>query len=146
MMDRELPAAVSAIGWLSTAAVVLLVLGSAGWAVFRRRRILATAETWGCGYALPSARMQYTASSFAAPLLTSWGALAGVQRETTPGAFHGHPRELVLEGAILPAWEGLRATLARLRTIQHGRLWVYLLYLIAVLLVLLAYLARSAAP
>jgi hydrogenase-4 component B len=146
IMDRELPAAVSAIGWLSTAVVVLLVLGSAGWAVFRRRRILVTAETWGCGYALPSARMQYTASSFAAPLLTSWGALAGVHRETTPGAFRGHPRELVLEGAILPAWEGLRATLARLRTIQHGRLWLYLLYLIAVLLVLLAYLARSAAP
>jgi hydrogenase-4 component B len=146
VMEGALLAAVSAIGWLSSAVVVLLVLGSAGWAVFRQRRLLATGETWGCGYALPSARMQYTASSFAAPLLASWGALAGTHRETTPGAFHGRPRELVLEGMILPVWDGLRATLARLRAIQHGRLWVYLLYLIAVLLVLLAYLARSVAP
>jgi hydrogenase-4 component B len=146
VVERQLLAAVSSIGWLSAAVVVLLVIGSAMWAVFRRRRPLAEAETWGCGYALPSARMQYTASSFAAPLLASWGRLAGIRREASPGAFRGHPREPVLEGAILPAWEGLRATLARLRTIQHGRLWVYLLYLIAVLLVLLAYLAKSAAP
>lgn len=141
----QVRAAVSSIGWLSAAVVVLLVLGRAAWALVRRRRPLAYAETWGCGYALPSARMQYTASSFAAPLLASWGALAGVRREVTPGAFHASAHELVLEGAILPAWKGLRGTLARLRTIQHGRLWVYLLYLIAVLLVLLAYLAWSAA-
>ena len=142
----QLYAAVSSIGWLSAAVVVLLVLGCALSAVVRRWRPLAQAETWGCGYALPSARMQYTASSFAAPLLASWGALSGVRREAKPGAFHTQARELVLEGAILPAWEGLRGALARLRAIQHGRLWVYLLYLIAVLLVLLAYLARSASP
>jgi hydrogenase-4 component B len=145
-VEGQLLAAVSSIGWLSAAVVVLLVVGSVMWAVFRRRRPLSVAQTWGCGYALPTARMQYTASSFAAPLLASWGWLAGIQREASPGAFREHPRELVLEGAFLPAWEGLRATLARLRTIQHGRLWVYLLYLIAVLLILLAYLAKSAAP
>ncbi|HEY6224812.1 MAG TPA: proton-conducting transporter membrane subunit [Gemmatimonadales bacterium] len=146
LAQPELVAAVARIGWLSLAVVVLVFFGSVGWAVVRRRRPLAQAETWGCAYALPSARMQYTASSFAAPLLRSWGALAGIRREATRDAFHEHPRELVLEGAILPAWGALRGALARLRTIQHGRLWVYLLYLIAVLLVLLAYLARSAAP
>ena len=146
MVESGVLTAVSSIGWLSAAVVALLALGSAAWSALRRRRPLAEAETWGCGYALPSARMQYTASSFAAPLLAVWGALAGIRREATPGAFHGHPRELVLEGAIQPAWEGLRRALARLRAIQHGRLWVYLLYLIAVLLVLLGYLARSASP
>lgn len=146
LVEPELLTAVSTIGGLSAAVIALLALGSAAWAVVRRRRPLGEAETWGCGYAPTSARMQYTAASFAAPLLASWGALAGIRREASPGAFHGHPRELVLEGVILPAWDGLRGALARLRAIQHGRLWVYLLYLIAVLLVLLAYLARSVAP
>jgi hypothetical protein len=85
--------------------------------------------------------MQYTASSFAAPLLAAYGRLAGVRETRDATAFHSHARELVLEGAILPAWTATRNALWRLRPIQQGRLWVYLLYLIAVLLLLLLYLA-----
>jgi uncharacterized membrane protein len=85
--------------------------------------------------------MQYTASSFAAPLLAVYGPLAGIRETRSPGAFASHARELVLDGAILPAWTAVRGVLWRLRPIQQGRLWVYLLYVIAVLLLLLLYLA-----
>ena len=121
--------------------VALLGLGSVAWGALRRRRPITQAETWGCGYALPTARMQYTASSFAAPLLAAYGPLSGVQETRSRTAFHSHAREIVLEGAILPVWAAVRGALWRLRPIQHGRLWVYLLYLIAVLLLLLLYLA-----
>jgi hydrogenase-4 component B len=137
------PAASTRIGLLSLAAVALLGIGSAAWSLLRRRRPIAEAATWGCGYALPSARMQYTASSFAAPLLAAYGPLAGVKETRDPGAYRSHARELVLEGAILPAWRALRTGLWRLRPMQRGRLWVYLLYLIAVLLLLLVYLAGA---
>jgi hydrogenase-4 component B len=135
--------AVTRIGLLSLLLVALLGLGSVAWGALRRarRRHTTHAETWGCGYALPDARMQYTASSFAAPLLASYGPLAGVHETRSPAAFHSHARELVLEGAILPAWTALRGLLWRLRPIQQGRLWMYLLYLIAVVLLLLLYLA-----
>ncbi|HET7249521.1 MAG TPA: proton-conducting transporter membrane subunit [Gemmatimonadales bacterium] len=136
------------LGLWSLALVVLLALGTVAWAAVRRRRTIARAETWGCGYALQNARMQYTASSFAAPLLAAYGPLAGVDETHTPGggAFHTHASELVLDRAILPAWTAVRRLLGRLRPLQHGRLWVYLLYVISILLLLLLYLALGASP
>jgi hydrogenase-4 component B len=137
----ELPQALTRIGLLSLLLVAMLGVGSLAWSAVRRRRSITRADTWGCGYALPSARMQYTASSFAAPLLAAFGRLAGVHETRDLTAFHSHTREIVLEGAILPTWTAMRNVLWRLRPIQQGRLWVYLLYLIAVLLLLLLYLA-----
>ena len=138
--------AVTPIGLLALALVVLLGIGSLAWAVLRRRRPINQGQTWACGYALPSARMQYTASSYAAPLLAVYGPMAGLHETRGPAAFHSHARELVLEGVILPAWAALRGALWRLRPIQHGRLWAYLLYLIAVLLLLLLYLSLAGGP
>jgi hydrogenase-4 component B len=136
------------LGLWSLVLVVLLALGAVAWGAIRRRRSIARAETWGCGYALQSARMQYTASSFAAPLLAAYGPLAGVHetQDRGGGAFHTHASELVLERAILPAWAAVRGVLGRLRPLQQGRLWVYLLYVIATLLLLLLYLARGVSP
>lgn len=136
------------LGLWSLALVVLLAPGIVAWAAVRRRRPIARAETWGCGYALQNARMQYTASSFAAPLLAAYGPLAGVDETRAPGggAFHTHASELVLDRAILPAWTAVRRLLGRLRPLQHGRLWVYLLYVISILLLLLLYLALGASP
>ena len=128
---------------LALALLVLLGVGSVAMAAVRRRRPVTEAETWGCGYALPDARMQYTASSFAAPVLATYGPLAGVHEERAPAAFQSHPRELVLEGVMLPAWEAVRGAVWRLRPMQHGRLWVYLLYIIAVLLLLLLYIGAA---
>jgi len=135
------PSALNRIALLSLALVTLLVLGRLAWTAVLRRRPTTQADTWGCAYAHSSPRMQYTASSFAAPLLAAYGPLAGVRETRSPVAFASHARELVLDGAILPAWTALRGALGRLRPIQQGRLWVYLLYIIAVLVVLLFYLA-----
>ncbi|HSD30562.1 MAG TPA: proton-conducting transporter membrane subunit [Gemmatimonadales bacterium] len=132
--------ALTPIALLSVGLLALLWIGSAALAAVRRGRPITEAETWGCGYALPNARMQYTASSFAAPLLATYGPLGGVHEKRSPGSYHSHAHELVLEGVILPAWEAVRGVLWRLRPIQHGRLWVYLLYIIAVLLLLLLYI------
>jgi hydrogenase-4 component B len=135
VIDALTPIALVSIGLLA-----LLWIGSVVMAAVRRRRPVTEAETWACGYALPNARMQYTASSFAAPLLATYGPLAGVHEQRASDAYHSHARELVLDGIILPAWEAVRGALWRLRPIQHGRLWVYLLYIIAVLLLLLLYI------
>ena len=136
------------LGLWSLLLVVLLAVGIVVWAAVRRRRSITRAETWGCGYALQNERMQYTASSFAAPLLAAYGPLTGVHETLAPagGAFHTHASELVLDRAILPAWAAVRGVLGRLRPLQQGRLWVYLLYVIATLLLLLLYLARGVSP
>jgi hydrogenase-4 component B len=101
-------------------------------------------ETWSCGYASVTPRMQYTGSSFAAPLLAVFGALTGVRTARTPTSFHTHPVDLVLEDGVMPMWRALQRAALRLRPIQQGRLHVYLLYVLAALVIMLAYLALGA--
>jgi hydrogenase-4 component B len=132
---------------ISLLAVGLVVLTGLGWwlrGLVLARRPLARTETWGCGYARPDARTQYTAASFAAPLITAYGAVAGVRVAREPGRFHTHPREVVLDHVAVPLWAKVRALANKLRPIQHGRLWAYVLYLLGTLLVLLLYLALRA--
>jgi hypothetical protein len=138
-------AAVSpALRWISLTAVALAGLAAGGWwlrARVLRRRPAAWTETWGCGYARPEPRMQYTAASFAAPLLVAYGRVAGVRVVREPGAFHTHPYDFVLDRVALPLWTRVRAWALAARPLQQGRLWMYLLYLLGTLLALMAYLA-----
>jgi hydrogenase-4 component B len=126
---------------LVSGGVVLLL--AAGWAwrrALERRRSPAWSETWACGYLGSTPRMQYTAASFAAPLLQAFGRAAGVRLERAPAAFHTHPVDLVLDGVVLPAWRQVWRVAEAIRPVQQGRLHTYLLYIVGVLLALLLYL------
>ena len=133
---------------LTVAALMLVTAGTGAWflrtALLRRYRVVP--NTWGCAYPLPTPRMQYTASSFAAPVLQPFGAAAGLREHWEGGAFHTHAVDPGLEGAILPAWRRMQAATAGLRALQLGRLHVYLLYVLATVVALLAYLALWRAP
>jgi hypothetical protein len=123
---------------LSVAAGALLL-----WAVTRRasaRRRAEAAWTWGCGFVAPDARMQYTASSFAAPLLAPFQMVSGMHIERAPGAFASHAGDLVLDRLLLPAWRRIRVAAALLRPLQTPRLSVRLVYMQAILVALLIYL------
>jgi hypothetical protein len=85
--------------------------------------------------------MQYTASSFAAPLVSAYQPISGVRVQRGPSSFHSHPIDLVLDGGVLPLWHGLRWAAERLRPIQQGRLALYLLYVVATVVLLLLVLA-----
>jgi formate hydrogenlyase subunit 3/multisubunit Na+/H+ antiporter MnhD subunit len=102
-------------------------------------RPTSLAPTWGGGFPRPTARMQYTASSFAAPLTVAFRSVAGVRRSSAPG-FVTHGVDPILAGIVLPVWRGLRTAAGRLRPIQHGRVAFYLLYIAAALTLLLLYL------
>ena len=104
------------------------------------RRVL----TWDCGYATPTARMQYTAGSFAR-IITEWFAwILRPQRhehrpvETFPvhADFAEHTPETVLEYVIEPTGGAVMRMADVARQLQHGRLQAYLLYLVAGLAVL----------
>src|SRR5262249_46305600 len=63
-------------GWVGVLGVVLLAaLALGGLALSNRLRagLVATGPTWGCGYAAPTPRMQYTSSSFAELLVGLFG-------------------------------------------------------------------------
>ena len=128
----------------SVALGVILAIAALSWLRSRLRyaRKAALDETWACGGLRLSPRMQYSASSFAAPLLAAFGALAGVPQAREATAFHSHPMDLVQDRAVLPTWRGLEGLSQRLRHWQGGRIRWYLLSVVATLLVLLYYLMQ----
>jgi formate hydrogenlyase subunit 3/multisubunit Na+/H+ antiporter MnhD subunit len=133
---------------ISFLALGLLLLGALFWLIRRlalQRQIVRAAETWACGYPLPTARMQYSASSFAAPLASVFAGLAGVRESRGATVFHSAPVDLVLDGTVLPLWQRVQRLALRLRPMQQGRLHVYLIYVVLAVVALLIYLVLAPA-
>lgn len=148
-------ASLAPLGALSAMAVVLLAF-AAGTGLFFARRLrrstVTTGPTWDCGYAAPTARMQYTSSSFAELLvgLFSW-ALRPVTHgapptELTPGPSHfeSHVPDTVLEKVGRPAAAGVVEVFRWLRFLQPPGLNFYVLYVVVTLLGLMLW-AQGAA-
>ncbi len=113
-------------------------------------RRAAPALTWDCGYAAPTARMQYTASSAARGLVGffAW-AMPPVIHAPQPfplfpsaAAFESHVPDTVLDRVLLPVLRRARWVLSFARYFQHGRMQIYLVYLGVTLVVLLAWSAQ----
>jgi hypothetical protein len=85
--------------------------------------------------------MQYTASSFSAPLLAAFPTVAGPERVRGEGELHTVPADRVLSGLAVPLWERLRALALLVRPLQQGRVTTYLQYIIWAVLLLLGYLS-----
>jgi len=142
----EAPASLGAIG-LSNAALMLIGILAAT-LLWRRTRQngLRRAPTWDCGYAAPSARMQYTAGSFAG-IITEWFSwILRPHRSRRPpegpfpahAAFEEHTPETVLERVVEPVGAVVLQLSALARRLQHGRLQAYLFYIVAGLVALAA--------
>jgi formate hydrogenlyase subunit 3/multisubunit Na+/H+ antiporter MnhD subunit len=105
----------------SAALLLLLVVALAAWR-HRRTRGATESETWGCGFAYPTARMQYTGSSFAEMLTLRFGwaffPRAHVEPPRGPfpqhAAFSSHVPDTVLDVGIVPV----------LRTTAWGAGWI----------------------
>ena len=126
---------------VSGLALGLLLLSGLLWLLrSTAARTPRVAPTWGCGYPTPTARMQYTASSYAASLLGFFGPLAGARRELGPHTLHVHSTDPVLDQIGRPVWHALSGWALRLRRLQTGRIFWYLLYVVTTLLGMLLYL------
>jgi hydrogenase-4 component B len=136
--DVPAPESLTTLGLVHVALAVSAVIGAA-W-LWRRahRGGWARAGTWDCGYAAPTARMQYTAGSFAG-IITEWFAWIlqperhGHRPEATfprRAAFEEHTPETVLERVIEPCARLVMWVSGVARRLQHGRTHAYILYLI----------------
>ncbi|OPZ34196.1 MAG: Hydrogenase-4 component B [Synergistetes bacterium ADurb.BinA166] len=113
--------------------------------VLLRGRPIGEAGTWDCGYLRPTARMEYTASSFAQPLAALFRTVLRTRRSATAitdefprGAkLETQTGDLFADRLIDPAFRRVREALSRLRWIQHGQVRLYVLYIALTLLALL---------
>jgi hydrogenase-4 component B len=127
-----------AIGLSSLVAVACLV------ALFRNRT-LYTAGTWDCGYSRPTARMQYTASSFAQPIVRIFRRVLkprmhlpnvdGLFPHAT--AMQSHVDDIVMERLLLPFGRFAEKWFHKAHRFQQGLAQSYLLYIVIVLVVML---------
>lgn len=101
--------------------------------------------TWDCGYAEPTPRMQYTASSFAEPLISLFAPLLRARRALSAprGIFPAEASletsapDVVRELLLAPLFAALQRGLWWFRGLQQGRVQVYVLYIVVTLLALL---------
>jgi NADH:ubiquinone oxidoreductase subunit 5 (subunit L)/multisubunit Na+/H+ antiporter MnhA subunit len=117
------------------AVFVLVVIGLVlirrrvrAWATALHRTASRVVATWSCAYAEPTARMQYTASSFASSLIVSFRALLWPHRElvspagTFPVASHleTHAPDIAERELFEPLFGGLARLFAMVRTLSLG--------------------------
>ncbi len=126
-------------------ACLVVLVGLATW-LRRRAPVARPVGTWDCGYAdAAGPRLQYTAGSlaqFSAQMLR-WFVrdtrrdpdVAGLFPQ--PARFERTPRELLLDGVLFPGLRRVADWCAALRILQRGKLQIYLLYILLVLLSLL---------
>jgi hydrogenase-4 component B len=134
--------AISVIGLILWLGICLLV-------VLRRailkRRPIESSVTWDCGYAAPAARMQYTATSFAGPLTNLFGLLlqSRSHRQLPSDLFPRHASvdthtpDVFQRFFYTPIFNTLVWISRAVRRLQHGRVHLYLLYIVLTLLALI---------
>ena len=135
------------MGWISAAGGSLLGGAAVAFVWLRRRAAAAPrAGTWDCGCPAPSPRMQYTASSFGQFLVSqfAWALRPRVHKPELAGLFPAAGRfesrvdDVMLKKGVAPAWRWSLRAMGRLRFLQQGRIQVYVLYVAAFAVVLLA--------
>jgi hydrogenase-4 component B len=146
LRDTRAIATIAPLSTLSLIGAVLTALTSVGlaWA-WRAARSAPRTGTWDCGYAAPTARMQYTSSSFAEFIVGLFASILRPERhepkivELFPktAKFEAHVPEIVLDRIVLPIVMFVARGLTWFRWVQRGAVQLYLLYVFATLIVLL---------
>lgn len=137
------------LGTVSLVGMVLLALVAALW-LLRKACIagrLRREETWGCGYRYGTARVQYTDASFSEPLGRLFGGAMGlkVHQELDGRYFPGKASvaisapDRLRTGLFTPLFEGVEKLCNMCKILQHGKIHLYILYILATLVALLAW-------
>jgi hydrogenase-4 component B len=138
------------LGWVTAIGVALLVtVGTAGLWFWRSRANRAAREglTWDCGYARPTARMQYSGSSFSQMMVELFAWVLWPRRRrpriddvfAARSDFSSDVPDVVLDRTLLPAFGSAQWLLGWARVLQRGPIQVYLLYVLAILVLLLLF-------
>jgi len=139
---------VTPTGYISLSALllILLIITVVLFTKLLKKETAPRVPTWGCGYAVPLPRAQYTTSSYA-QMLTEWGAWilrtrtirkeqGGLFRQQA--SFATHTPDMALDLLITPVATSIARAAEKIRHfIQNGIISYYLFYLALALCALL---------
>jgi hypothetical protein len=142
-ISESLAIATAVFGALIALAVLLWAFR--GWRLARAG--VRRAPVWGCGFRRPTARMQYTASSFAQPLVTQFRLLiANREALVAPAGYFPKVASYASDSGdpflrllFAPTFRWFQHLASRLNVIQHGHIHIYVLYVAATLIALLVW-------
>ena len=148
VVHNQLAPATGALTGVVVVSAILIAVGALAWLLLTRRlagAAMRRGPVWGCGYLFPSSRMQYTASSFAQPLVSQFHLFVRNHEVLKPpeGYFPGTASyssdsgDPFLQLLFAPTFRWFDRMASRLKVIQHGHIHVYVLYVAATLIALL---------
>ena len=129
---------------------VLLLLALLRSALYRGKTVTRSG-TWGCGFTRPTARMQYTGSSYAASILDLFRVVAPLRekeravkgRFPAEASYHSHVEDLAERNSGRLIVRPVMALFDKLRWIQHGDIHLYIGYILLAIVILLIYVWRG---
>jgi hypothetical protein len=132
---------------VSLITIVLIAVLTAVRGRLLQAREVRDSVTWDCGYVAPTARMQYTATSFVQPLSDFFAIVLRTRKHVHEprGLFpdaasaRTHHEDVFLSQLFAGTYRGLSWGLSKLHWLQHGRANLYVLYIAATLVLLLAW-------
>jgi hydrogenase-4 component B len=112
-----------------------------------RGKSVAASGTWGCGFTQPTARMQYTGSSYAGSILEFFSPLAPLEENHPPieGRFpaktyyHSQIHDIAERHMQRVIVSPVLAAFDKLRWLQHGDIHLYIAYILLAIVVLLLF-------
>ncbi len=151
----ELPRPGSQGGSLAIGVVALLLAGGilVAWVLRRAPSVVAarSGPTWDCGMDAPTARMEYTASGYAQPMMRLFAGFYRARPHTEPasgasgrsgvlsriGRYEMEVEYPLLGELFLPLSRGVERLGSRISRLQSGGIHTYLGYMVLTLVVLL---------
>ncbi len=130
-----------------------IVVGAFGVLLVLKTRRAATEQTWGCGYPVPTPRIQYTAGSFSelfAERLLPPPLRALISASPPRGLFPASSNfasecsDPLTRGLYAPFFARWAERFSQLRWLQQGVLPVYVLYILVILVLGLGWLSARA--
>jgi hydrogenase-4 component B len=143
----QMQAMLTRVSWMALALIACTTLVYGIRFLLLRGRDVRHEVTWDCGYAAPTARMQYTGSSFVDPIAKMFAALLRTRTHlhSPRGPFPGEARlmtdtpDLFVRMLFEPALHRLRRLAVAFRNLQQGRIHQCILYIVATILLLLVW-------
>ncbi len=116
--------------------------------VLYKDKTIGSAGTWGCGFTQPTAKMQYTGTSYAASILAFFRPAAPLQEDhpAISGRFpakthyHSHVDDIAELHMMRVVVSPVLWLFDRLRWIQHGDIHLYIGYILLAIVVLLFFI------
>ncbi len=132
---------------VGTSLLLIALVAVLYWLIHRKQSniTVTTAVTWDCGYAKPEPQMQYTASSFAQPLIDLIAKSIRLKADLrkpigyfpVEGGYTSEIPDLAETQFWTPIFKGIEWVMLRFRWIQTGSIHLYILYITITLIVLL---------